>query len=253
MGRLQDLAALDRALARLAAPGAAAAGMEIRPFGRRTTLGALLAAVDATLLAQTLQVTNATGETLRLDAGNGRLRQVRPEGPCPVPACALEPRDAAALHDLRPALEAFTADGALRMEPEPIDEAAPTGPAGVAAVDLAALWGLRIAPEAPPEPAEALERILHAHRGAIYAWRLDTGEQDLARGDEAARDALATLAERMGEPAGVLDEGTIVSVERSGYALVLFRRDGALAGVAAVSRGADAIVAQLQEMLLGWG
>ena len=78
MSRMQDIAALQARLAQLAAPGDTT---ELHPFGRRTLLSGLLAAIDATLLAETLHVESDDGRALLLDTGARRLRRIRPAGP----------------------------------------------------------------------------------------------------------------------------------------------------------------------------
>ncbi|MEE4118983.1 MAG: hypothetical protein V2I65_08205 [Paracoccaceae bacterium] len=251
MGRPQEIAALDRALAALAAPSVRPDGARVvRPFGRRSALASLLAALDEAVMPQTLRVTDARGATLKLDLANRRLLAVRPGPGATIAPCAPDAADEAGLDRLCDCLADFAAGGPLRIAPEAL--AGTSGRRGVAVADLAARRGETLAPGPVPEPAAMLEHAFAAHPETLLAWlAVEEGASD-GDGDPAALADLDALAAALAACPAALPEGTLATALRPDHALALLHSGGVTLGIAALPEAGDALAATLQQMLLGW-
>jgi len=252
MGRPREVDALDRALARLAAThGHEGDALVLRPFGRRSPLGALLAAIDETVLPRTLLIRNAAGETLSFDAARRRLIAVRPGPGAPVPPSAPDPNDASGLDLLGQALHDFAARAPLHLRQKAATDAAAAE--GMRAADLATRWGAPMAAGPPPDPGDILDRLLDAHAGVIRACLIaaDPAEAE-ADGEPQARALLDEFARTAAACPAAQRGGRLLAVSRSGYGLALLEMPGVALGLATEPGAADAVTADLQRVLLGW-
>ncbi len=253
MGQPQEIDALDRSLGRLAAAhGTEGGALVLRPFGRRSALAALLAAIDETVLPRTLRIRNAAGETLRLDAARRRLIAARPGPGAPLPPHIVpDPDDAAGLDRLGRVLRDFAARAPLSLMQEAASDV--VGAVGVRAADLARRWGEPMAPGLPPDPGSILELLLDAHSGVIRACLIadDPGAPEVD-GEPQARALLEEFARSVAASPAAHQGGRVLAVSRSGIGLALLELNGVTLGLAIATEEADAVTADLQRVLLGW-
>jgi hypothetical protein len=228
------------------------AGETLQEFGRRTPLGGLLAALDETIMPQTLSATNAGGAELIFDVANRRLLRVRPGRGADLADCAPDPRDPAGVEHLCAALRAFAEDAPLHLSRGRVPATRSPGGTGISVVDLAGLLDTGIAPSRGVEATALLDTLLDAHSGSIDGWIYRAVDETTGQGAPQACAILEDLFHGLDQAGGAAGNPSVSVVERAGHGLVLVRSGEVAMGFATDPDTADELAAEAQEALLGW-